>query len=70
MTKYIYYEPVPGINEDGEEVTCDRGVTMTEESAINHQRWVDKQYKGDRQLTDQQLLDEFIVVNWAEKVSE
>ena len=66
----LYYdEPWPGLDKDGNEVTCNRQIGVTEEDAIAFSRYIDRQhrekgYKGPI-LSEQQLLEEFIISNWA-----
>ena len=60
-----YDEPVPGLDADGKEVTCNRQVVMSEEDAIAHQRYVASKHPKKRVLTDEEHLADFIVVHWA-----
>ena len=66
----IYYDqPAPGLDNDGNEVTCNQRVCMTREDVVKHQRWVMKQVGtslGKRiDLSPERLFDEYMIVNWA-----
>ena len=61
----LYAEPIPGVKRDGSEVVCSRVVTISVMDAIDHQRYVNLQMKPKSSLMARDLLDEFIIVNWA-----
>lgn len=63
-----YPEPARGINADGQEETCSLFIFVSEQDAIKIQR---ANYEGRERLSnlsDEELLDEFIITNWAETV--
>lgn len=64
--KFISFdEPWPGLTDKGIEVTCNRQVTISAEQAIKVQRHACSKHKKKKKLTDDELLTEFMVVNWA-----
>lgn len=66
----IYYnQPVPGLDEDNNEITCNQQVGVTIEDAIMIQRYVCKMSSAARlrkykELTREQLLTEYEVVHY------
>lgn len=68
----VYDEPCPGLDEAGNEVTCNRQVHVTNEDAIKMQRYVFKLLLKKRgsvytatSISPKHLLEEYVVVNWA-----
>ena len=61
----VYYEPVPGMDKDGNLVTCTREVRMSVQDVINFERAV-----LVKAIPDSRLLDEFIVNHWAHYVED
>lgn len=69
-TKYIFYqEPVPGMERDGKSVTCSQKIVVSKADAVRIQRRTvfDKAPRFAMSMTDDQLLGDFVVVNWAEE---
>ncbi|MGL5936228.1 MAG: hypothetical protein ACRCZI_11480 [Cetobacterium sp.] len=71
MTYYEYDEPVPGVDAEGQAVTCTRTVRMSELDIINSMRAYLKERYPEYlpQATDEVLLNDFIVAHWARKVT-
>jgi len=70
----IYNEPYPGLDEAGNEVTCNRQVAVTREDAIKIERYVLKhlfEKRGSKEVATNSppdhLLGEYIVIHWAEE---
>lgn len=72
--KYVEWgEPRPGLEPDGDETTCHLICRMTVEDAIKVQRNTHEhyRYRADwKPLTAEELLEEFMVVNWATVLKE
>lgn len=62
----IYNEPVPGIDPQGQVMTANRKIVMTNRDAIAVQRGVVTARKGVCDWSDEDLLDEFMIIHWAE----
>lgn len=75
MSEHIEYDqPCPGLDDSGNEVTCNQRVSMTTEDAIKTQRYIVKmsyRRKGKplKEMTPAELLDEYMIVHWATKVT-
>ena len=65
----IYDEPWPGLSQDGKDVTCNKQIRVKTQDAIRIQRKAYQHCKNLQKLTDDELLDEFMVVHWAEEVT-
>ena len=65
----IYDEPWPGLSQDGKDVTCNKQIHVTARDAIMIQRKCYQRHKKLQKLTDDELLDEFMVVHWAKEVT-
>jgi len=68
----IYDQPVPGLDEHGNEVTCNQQVAVTREDAVKIQRYAFKQLLEQRGseygvagITKQHLFEEYVTVHWA-----
>lgn len=63
-----YISPSPGINDEGKEVTGMEKITLSITNAINLSRYVAKEVAPSKwnKCTDEQLLEDFMVVNWAQ----
>ena len=68
----IYDEPAPGLDEAGNEVTCNRQVSVTNEDAIKIQRYTLAQLftkRGSKEIVTNVppdvLVEDYIVVHWA-----
>lgn len=61
---YSFHDPIPAINQDGDEYVADRITTLSEKDAIGYWRNLHPKFAH---LTDAQILDDFIVVNFAYK---
>ena len=64
-----YVEPVPGLNIDGQEVTCVRKVEMTAPDVCNHMRHIlTRKAVTDitKNLTNNDLIQEFVTIYWAD----
>lgn len=68
--KYLTWEePLRGLREDGSEITCIRRVYITEHDAACLARTMYRDYNREfRGLTQEQLVKDAIVVNWASRV--
>ena len=52
-----YDEPIPGLDERGNEVVCNRIVRVTKDDAINIQRYVVRETAKSRWLKEFNVLD-------------
>lgn len=75
----IYEGPIPGLDANGNEVACNRQVSMTRTDIIKVQRWVFREAlkkRGQEHLMshgkkytlltipEDHLLDEFMLLHW------
>ena len=73
-----YSEPIPGLTKDGQEVACTRTIQINEQDVCNRMRFTIAQFNKNKglsiapinELTDKELISEFIAVNWAEIIEQ
>lgn len=63
-----YNEPICGMDEHGNVVTCIRTITMTEENIIKYMRWSYRFHPALEYLEAHELVDEYVKIYWAEKI--
>lgn len=71
MNYYYYDQPVPGLDEAGQEVTCNERVIISERDAIRSMRYVVSVQRGFDYavgMSEKMLLKDFICVHWASQV--
>lgn len=69
MKYLVWEEPMPGLREDGTTITCVRRVYVTEHDAACLARTMYLNDNRDfRGLTQEQLVIDAIVENWASRV--
>lgn len=78
----VYDEPCPGLDEQGNEVTCNCQVSVTTEEAIKIQRWVVSKVLAKRglhhievvnelmRIHTNNLLKDYIAVHWAKESND
>jgi hypothetical protein len=67
--KVQWEEPWPGMSTDGQDVTCHVLYQATVHDAINFERECMRQ-RGKFGFTDNDLLQDFIVIHWAQVIKE
>lgn len=67
MDYYAYDEPVTGLTESGEEYTASQTIVMSKKDAIDS--WRSMYSSKLRKVSDEAVLDEFIVCNYAYKIN-
>ena len=73
-----YSEPIPGLTKAGEVVDCTRIIQMNEQDVCNRMRFTIAQFNKNKgpaiapinELTDKELISEFITVHWAEIIEQ
>jgi hypothetical protein len=69
MKYYAFDEPVAGYEPDkGQHRTCCQTIVMSETDAISYWREMTKNIDLKHNLADAEVLDDFIVINWAYEV--
>lgn len=64
---WAYDEPIAGLDDRGEPITCNRQVVMTYRAILCHMRGV-LQHKCTRaipMISDDDMVEEFLTVHWA-----
>lgn len=67
MNYYAYDEPITGLTETGKEYTACQTIVMSEQDAINS--WRSMYCSNLGKVSDEAILCEFIVCNYAYKIS-
>lgn len=62
MKHYAFSDPVEALKENGEKYVASQTVVMSEQEAVDWWRATHPYLKG---LSDKEMLDEFIIINYA-----
>ena len=78
MTRIVsYIEPMPGLTKNGTKTTCMRTIQMSEHDVCSRMRYTISQGPMGKDLkrilhnlTNKDLINEFVAVHWAEIIEQ